>query len=240
MRNITPARSTTRRGQTYLFMGILAVFGGGIAVVLGVLFVYFPLWEAVWFDLFQILLMIAGAVIAVAGFVIIYRGLTLQKDNPIARAVGEGLSHFLDERYTFLRNVSKRRVGYVDAVLVGPPGALVFRIVDYTGTWINERANWIVQTRNGKLRQAKTNPTRECAQDVYKLRKFLERRGLERVPVYGIVVFTEPGVDLSAEGPVIPISEIPTLYQIMKRDYLADERVAPPAIHDAVNAILDG
>jgi hypothetical protein len=240
MQNINPSYSITRRGRFYLFMGSVGLFGGLIAITLSILFIYFPLWETVLFTLFQILLFLVGLAMIGAGGLGIYRGLTLQKDNPIARAVGEGLSHFLDNRYTYLRNVSKRRVGYIDAVLVGPPGALVFRIVDYAGTWINERADWIVQAKAGRLRPAKTNPTRECVHDVYALRKFLARHGLERVPVYGIVVFTSPNVSLKAEGPIVPISEIPTLYRIMSRDYLSDERVAPPMVRSAVDVIIDG
>ncbi len=87
---------------------------------------------------------------------------------------------------------------------------------------------------------AKINPTREVVHDVYALRKFLAKHGLDRVPVYAIVVFTSPNVKLSAEGPVVPISEIPTLFQIMRRDYLTDERIAPPAVRATVDAIIDG
>lgn len=240
MQNINPSQNITRRGRYYLFLGSLAFFGGAIAVALGVLFIFFPLWDTLIFDLLQGLLFVAGMVAVVAGLALIVRAFTLQKDNPLAYAVGEGLSQFLDARYTYLRNVSKRGVGYIDAVLVGPPGALVFRIVDYAGTWINERAEWVNQTRDGKLRPARTNPTREVVRDVYALRKFLAKHGLANVPVYAIVVFTSPNVRLSASGPVVPICEIPTLYQIMGRDYLKDDRITPEMVRQTVEAIIEG
>jgi hypothetical protein len=239
MQNINPSHSIARRGRYYLFVGGLAFLGGAIALVLGIMFFFFPLWETALFDLFQLLMIITGGVSLLIGVVVMVRGTTLQKDNPLAYAVGEALTQFLDNRYTYLRNVSKRRVGYIDAVLVGPPGALVFRIVDESGVWINERAEWINRAR-GKMQPAKINPTRECVKDVYALRKFLARHGLARVPVYAIVVFTSPNVELSASGPAVPICEIPTLYQIMRRDYLADERIAPPTVRNAVDAIIDG
>lgn len=239
MQNINPSRSIARRGRYYLFMGGVAFFGGAIAVTLGVLFFFVPLSETFIFDVLRALLILIGAIVAVGGVAIIARGLTLQKDNPLSFAVGEGLTQFLDNRYTYLRNVSKRQVGYIDGVLVGPPGALVFRIVDYSGAWMNERAEWIVQSRSGKLRPAGTNPTRECVRDVYALRKFLAKHALERVPVYGIIVFTSPNVNLSADGPVIPICEIPTLFQVMRRDYLTDERVALPMVRSTIDAIID-
>jgi hypothetical protein len=240
MQNINPSRNIARRGRYYLFMGSVAFFGGAIAVTLGILFFSFPLWETTLFDILRALLIVVGVIFVIVGIASIIRALTLQKDNPLAYAVGEALTQFLDNRYTYLRNVSKRKVGYIDAVLVGPPGALVFRIVDYPGVWINERAEWINRSRNGGMRPARTNPTRECVRDVAALRKFLAKRGLDKVPVYAIVVFTSPHVNLSGSGPAVPICEISTLYQIMRRDYLADERIAPPTARAAVDAIIDG
>ncbi|HEX3052091.1 MAG TPA: nuclease-related domain-containing protein [Aggregatilineaceae bacterium] len=191
------------------------------------------------FDVLRIFLILVGIASIFFGIFMIIRALTLQKDNPMAYAVGEALTQFLDNRYTYLRNVSKRRVGYIDSILLGPPGALVFRIVDYKGSWINERAEWINEIK-GRLRPAKTNPTRECVKDVYALRKFLIRHNLDKVPVYGIIVFTSEDLKLKAEGPVIPVCEIPTLFQVMRRDYLSEERITPPSARAAVDAIIDG
>lgn len=240
MQNINPSRSLARRARYYLFIGLVSFFAGAIAITLSVLFIFFPLWDTAAFTLCQGTLFLIGLAFLGIGVAGILRTFTLQKDNPLAYAVGEGLGQFLDNRYTYLRNVSKRGVGYVDAVLIGPPGLLVFRIVDYTGYWRNERVDWRVPTRDGKeLRTAKTNPSRECVRDVYALRKFLGKHGLTNVPIYAIVVFASPNVKLEAQGPVVPICEIPTLYQIMKRDYLLDERVAPPAVRQTVDLILD-
>lgn len=239
MQNINPARTVSRRGRFYVALGALGFFAGLMMIALAVLFHFMPLWESAWFGFVKIGLGIVGVVLAVIGFVAVVRGMTLQKDNPLAFAVGEALKQSLDGRYTFLRNVSIRGVGYIDAVLVGPPGALVFRIVDYPGKWRNERANWL-EFRRHKMRKARTNPTRECAHDVYNLRKFLKKKGLEHVPVYGIVVFTSENVELSAADPVIPICEIRTLYPVMRREYLREERIAPPTVRQTVDAIIDG
>lgn len=240
MDNINPSSNITRRGRFYLFLGFVGALGGAISIALAVLFVYFPLWDSVLFDLFQIVLLLIGLVSVGVGLVVCYRGFTLKKDNEDAYGVGEGLGQFLDSRYTYLRNVSKRGVGYIDAVLVGPPGALVFRIVDYTGSWINERTEWRVMSGKGGLRAAKSNPTRDCVRDVFALRKFLAAKGLDRVPVYAIVVFASPNVRLKAEGPIVPIAEIPTLFQIMRRDYLKEERIAPHHVRQTVDAIMYG
>jgi len=240
MQNINPSRNIARRGRYYLFLGMIAFFGGAIAVTLGILFIFFPLWESTAFDILRTLIIIVGIIFGLIGIAFMIRALALRRDNPLAFAVGEALIQFLDNRYTYLRNVSKRGVGYIDAVLVGPPGALVFRIVDYQGSWRNERSEWLREARKGKFRNAGTNPTRECVKDVYALRKFLSKHGLAKVPVYGIVVFTSEHVQLSAADPVVPICEMPTLYQIMRREYLTDERIPPPMIRNAVDAIIDG
>lgn len=243
MQNINPSRNITRRGRYYLFIGGVAFFGGAIAVTLGVMFFFFPLWEAGWFALVRLLMILVGLIGIALGVLAIIRALTLKKDNEIAFEVGKVLERFMpDNRYTYLRNVSKHGVGYIDAVLIGPPGALVFRTVNYRGKWRNERADWKIEVK-GRLRPAKTNPTLECVRDVEALRKFLAKRGLERVPVYGIVVFhTIPQEALRLEGadPVVPICETHTLYRIMARDYLTDERIAPPTVHSTVDAIIDG
>jgi len=240
MQNINPSRNIARRGRYYLFIGGVAFFGGAIAITLGALFFFFPLWDHVVFEALRILLILAGFIAVIVGIVFIVRALTLQKDNPLAYAVGEALSQFLDNRYTYLRNVSKRGVGYIDAVLIGPPGALVLRIVDYRGTWINERGEWRVINAKGQLRPAGTNPTREAVKDVMALRKFFAKRGLSQVPVYALIVFTSEHVKLSADGPVVPLCEIPTLFPILRRDYLAEERIAPPTVRAAVDAVIDG
>jgi hypothetical protein len=243
MQNINPSRNITRRGRFYLYIGLLGLFGGLIAIVLAILFFFFPLWDAGWFSLLRLLMLVTGLVTVGLGVAGIVRGFTLQKDNRAAYEVGEVLERFMpDNRYTFLRNVSKRGVGYIDAVLVGPPGALVFRIMEEGGTWRNEHADWRI-AKGGRLRPASENPTLECVRDVYALRKFLARHGLEQVPVYGIVVFhvhPPDALKLSGDGPVIPISETHTMYRVMSRDYLTDERIAPPVVRATVDAIIDG
>ena len=130
-------------------------------------------------------------------------------------------------------------MGYIDAVLVGPPGVLVLRTMPDAGEWINERIEWKIRTKSGKLRNAPSNPTRECARDVYALRKFLANNNLAKIPVYGVVVFANERVKLSGQGPVIPIAEKHTLYQILSRDYLAEgERIKNPQIRATVDTLI--
>jgi hypothetical protein len=172
----------------------------------------------------------------------IYRGLTLAHDNELALQVGEALKPLFGEQYVYLRNISRRRLGYIDAILLGPPGALVFRVVNPTGFWRNEVAEWFTQDRNGRQKPAPINPTRECARDVYALRSYFAKRQLGQIPVFGIVVFHQPnGLTLQASAPTIPISETHRLPEILKREYLAQEnRISPQVTESAVRLLRDG
>lgn len=240
MQNINPSSHLNRRGRFYALLGVLIFFGGLISVALGVLIFFLPLLGTTLSSPAALCLNGVGLVMVGGGGFAVFRGLTLKKDNPLAYEVGEAMRSLLgsDPRYTFVRNLSRQGLGYIDAVLVGPPGALVFRTVDYGGEWINERVDWRNRIKGNRLRPASTNPTRECARDVYALRKFLANRRLEKVPVYGVVVFTKP-VKLSGQGSIIPIAEKHLLYPVLSQNYLSDERISNPQIRAAVDALIE-
>lgn len=239
MQNINPTKNRNRRANFYMFVsGIPVLLGGCIGFASAALLTQLPIFAGA-SGIVAIILIIASFFAVIIGGVSLYRALTLAHDNERAYEVGEILAQSLgsDPRYRFVRNVSRRSLGYIDAVLVGPPGALVFRVVDYPGTWRNERAEW-KELRNGKLRPSRTNPSREVARDVYALRKFLGKRRLDKVPVYGVIVFTDPSVTLQGQGQVVPITKTNRLYEIISRDYLKEERINKPQIEATVDAII--
>jgi hypothetical protein len=161
----------------------------------------------------------------------------LRTENEPALAVSHVLASELGDRFTFVRNVSRRGLGYIDAVLVGPPGALVFRITDQPGIFLNEGADWLERQGGAAFKLSRHSFTRECVTDVYALRSYLAKRGLSQVPVYGIVVFTAQGVQLTARQPVIPIAELRTLMMVIRRDFLLEDRIDMKMVEGTVNAI---
>ena len=242
MQNINPTHKRNRRSLFYLsILGFPPLIGGCTAIASIILLSQFPA-----FGDQTVLVMICLAIFAgpavVGGGVALYRGLTLDKDNEIAYQVGESMKSFLDERYTFVRNISQRRLGYIDAVLIGPPGALVLRTVDHSGFWRNEKAEWLIKDpRSGKMKAAPSNPSRECARDVYALRKYLAKHNLSKIPVYGAVVFHSTNLTLQGSGPVVPITETHRLYDILQRDYLSDEaRISPALARQTIDALTGG
>ena len=247
MHNVAPSRALARRTRQLLTIAfVIAAIGTFVAVVGLALFVVqlvgptSPSYGL--FTMVRIAVLLLGIIIFFIALGISTRALTLRKDNDLAVTVGRFLASYLDERYHFIRNVNKRGLGYVDAILVGPPGALVFRILDERGVYANEGANWLRQEgRPGGWKKAKIDPTRECVQDIKKLREFLAARQLDAVPVYGVIVFVreEPQLQLVPREPVVPITTLRALLPNLNGNYLAKERVDAGRIGAVVQLLYD-
>ncbi len=231
MQNLNPTRIIARRGRDIMLVGALLLLGGLVVSGFG----------------FLVLVIIAstliGTIIAVAGLILlgvgvgfIVRGLTYSKDNEIARVVGDLLGKELDAKYVFIRNLSRNRLGYLDALLVGPPGALVFRVTDIGGIFLNEGADWLERQGGQSFALSRNNFTRECVTDIHALRNYLARRGLSDIPVYGVVVFTNGQAQISTRQPVVPVAELRTLMVVLRRDYLAEQNRIPD---DKMRATVD-
>ncbi len=232
MRNEAPSRSLVRRANQVktlaLLVGALGVFLTAVGVFLGVI----PLDNAasptygLYTFLFNLALVI-GAVLLITAVALAVRAFTWKIDNDLAMSTGRFLTNALDARFTLIRNVSNRHIGYVDGVLVGPPGVLVMRILDNEGSFSNEGANWLRINPSGESVPAAINPTNEVIADIRKVREFLEKRQLPNIPVYGVVIFTkdEPRVRLSARDPVVPISYLKALIASLQPNYLAKDRI---------------
>lgn len=231
MQNLNPTRIVARRGRDMMIIGALllmvALVSGGCGLVVLLLLSSSLGW----------IFLLLGLIVLIVGTGILVRGLTYRKENLPALAVAEVLARELDASYTFVRNVSRRKLGYIDAVLVGPPGALVFRIVDMPGIFLNEGSDWLERKGGQTFVLSRMSPTRECVTDIYALREYLAVRGLSSVPVFGVVVFTSPQVQLSARQPVVPIAELRTLTTVLRREYLLEDRIDAKAVESSVQAI---
>lgn len=247
MRNEAPSRSLVRRANQVktlaLLVGALGVFAVAVGVFLGVIPLDYPTSATYNLYTFAISLsLIVGAVLLIVALALAVRAFTWKTDNDLAMIVGRFLATSLDSRFTLIRNVSRREIGYVDAVLVGPPGALVMRILDNEGTFANDGANWLSIQRDGEHVPAPINPTNEAIADVRKVREFLEKRQLPNIPVYGVVIFTkpEPRVRLSARDPLVPISHLQSLVVNLQPNYLAKDRIDQPTVEAVRRALFGG
>lgn len=246
MHNVAPSRALARRQRQWLTAAfVVAAIGVFIAVAAAALFVVelvgreSPSYGI--FSLIRLLILLFGIILFFVGLGVGVRAVTLKKDNDLAMITGRFIGQYLDDRYHFIRNVNKRPIGYVDAVLVGPPGALVFRILDNKGVLANEAANWLKRDASGQWSPAGINPTREAVEDIKKLREFLGANRLADVPVYGVIVFTreEPHLQLSAKEPVVPVTTLRSLITNLGGNYLAKERIDAAKVASLVRLLYE-
>jgi hypothetical protein len=245
MLNKAPSRSLARRTrQLFLFAFILGSIGVFVTAV-GI-FLYFVPFAAPGTGGDQIQQILSAAAITLGvltflvGFGLAVRALTRRRENDLALTTGEHLLQFLDERYRFIRNINRPKLGYIDAVLVGPPGILVFRLLNNTGEFLNEKGGWVQRDRQGTWVPMRMNPSNEAIVDVKAVRKFLESHKLRDLDVYGIVVFIQepPAATFQVKAPIVPVTYLSGIIDTLKYNYLAKERLSASTIEKVTQLLL--
>jgi hypothetical protein len=232
MHNVAPSRALSRRQRQLVIIAFVAAALGAFIAVAGVALFFIEVVGTTSpnYGLYGCVrggMVIGGIIAFLVGAGLGVRAATLKTDNDLAMVTGRYISRFFDARFHFIRNVNKPRIGYIDAVLIGPPGVLVFRIMGNTGIFANEGANWLRQDTRGQWVPAGVEPTREAVEDVRKLREFVQAQNLGDVPVYGVVLFTkeEPAARIATQEPTVPVAHLSNLIQTLTPNYLAKERI---------------
>lgn len=249
MENIAPVRALNRRSTQLLQMAFIVLALGVLLTVIGTLLTTILLIPRIhplfWlYDLVGNGLLIIGIVVVIVAIIIGIRALTRRKENDLALMTGDVLnqSNYFDGRYSFIRNINRSGLGYIDAVLLGPPGALVFRILNSKGNYANEAANWLKQNKQGEWLPFATNPTKEAVDDIQHLRDYLTKNRLDSVPVFGIIVFTAgPGaVQIAEKESVVPITHLHSLLQNLSGQFLAkQDRISQEIVTATRRLLLD-
>jgi hypothetical protein len=245
MRNVAPSRSLVRRANQVKTLALLVAAIGVFVTTVGIFLAALPFEipaspsYGLYVLLYNLALVVGVLLLIIAG-VLAIRAFTWKTDNDLAMITGRFLAKYLDDRFVLIRNVSKRQIGYVDAVLVGPPGTLVFRILDSEGYFLNEGANWLRIKPGGETTPAQINPTREAIADIRKVRKFLEKRQIVNTPVYGVVVFIrdEQRVRLNATEPTVPPTHLQSLVTNLRPNYLAKDRIDQATVEEIRRLLL--
>lgn len=232
MQNIAPVRALQRRAREFLQGAFFLVAAGAFAGMLGLFFsaVNLVAPESSSYGLYRFTgnaLFVLGVIAGLAGLALAARAATWRPDNDLAKLAGAALARDLGDEYTLVRNVNRPGLGYIDAVLAGPPGALVFRIMDKDGLFLNEGDRWLKADKSGEWATAGIDPTRQAAVDIKALREFLGKRGLGDVPVYGVVAFIHepPRVELTLKDPQIPAATLNQLIARLGNSYFAKNRI---------------
>lgn len=240
MRNVSPAKALLRRSQLLLQFAFVFITGGIFLGVVGLALYAIPVSGAgeeinPIVNLGRLMMLLGGATLFLIGAAMVIRAVTWKTDNDLAMMTAKAIIEQIDDRYTFIRNINSRPIGYVDALLVGPGGVMVFRITDMVGKFLNERSKWLKRANN-QWRINLTNPTQDALDDVKSVRDYLVKHKLEDVPVYGIVVLTQPEEKalFKTKDPVLPVVHLHELYPRLREGFLAKERVTNPKSVDAV------
>lgn len=246
MENVAPSGALARRSRQWLQLAFVLVTGGVFIGIIGIALFVIPLAVPAnqiygLYHFIRTLLLLAGGILALTGVGLAVRAYFTRIDNDLALRTGRYLAPLFDERFWFVRNVNKRNLGYIDAVLVGPPGVLVFRIVDLEGVYANEKGNWLKRNRQGEWVPSRVNPTAEDIVDIKAMREYLDQNRVPDIPVYGIVVFTKaaPLVEVVAKEPTVPVAQLKDIMVVLQDNYLARDRISQPAVERVVDLIYD-
>ncbi len=242
MRNIAPTRRLQRRARDFLLTAALVFLFGAALLAIGIALHIFGLVSpfnrgyAV-YDVTRKALLAIGLSLQLAAIWMALRAITWKTDNALARQLGAVLAPHLGPRFFFIRHISGRAIGPIDAALVSPHGLLVLRINDRRGEFAHAGGQWLQLRPNGKWRPLRWNPTREAAQDAVKLKEYLNEYDLGEVPVYAAVVFLHdaPAVELLLDEPDLPVVYASALIESLGDSYFAAKRIDTQTAREVVN-----
>lgn len=246
MQNVSPSRNLSRRSRDFLIAAaVVFLLGATLAVVgiaLHIINVVVPSNQGFEvYDLTRKAVLSLGMGLIFVSLLMALRAVTWRTDNLLAKAVGDHLAQYLDKHFVYIRNISKRTIGYVDAVLISRHGVLVFRISNRQGVFFNEKGEWLRQKDKGEWQPMRWNPTREVVADIKKIREYLADYKLKDVPVYGVVVFTDepPTTQFTVQEPVVPVSHVSQLSYSLQETYFAKPRMNAETVQQAVNLLYN-
>lgn len=214
-------------------LGRVASFAGLAILLLGLVASLLTQW---WFASFVSFgCLVAGFVLSQVG---IYNASRWVK-QPRADQTLDKILKGLDDRYQLYNYVLP-----ASHLLLAPFGLCVIKPKDQGGKIRCQGEKWHHRAGWRRLlgffgQEGLGNPTREVRAEVEKLRRFLAQRLPDNdVPIEGVVVFTNPQVDLETENPAVPVLDGKQL-KVFLRD-LNKERPMPGSQRKQLTEILAG
>ena len=246
MQNVAPTRRLNRRSRDFLvaaavvFLIGAAMAVGGISLHVVSLVVPFNRGFAA-YDLTRKAMLSGGFAISFVSMLMALRAVTWKTDNALAWELGELLAQALDRRYVFIRNISKRSLGYIDAALVSRHGVLVLRVSRRRGQFANEGGLWLRRRRKGSWRRLRWNPTRDVVADAMRVKDFLRDYQLAGAPVYAAVVFMRdaPEVEFQLREPAVPVVHAGGLISDLRESYFAQDRLDAATVQRIINLLYN-
>jgi len=133
----------------------------------------------------------------------------------------------LDDRYKLYAFISSSLPDYI---LVSPAGAQVLVARQESGAVSCKADQWRKpgSRLSGLFGPGLGNPSADVARQQQQLQKILQQAGLENVPVSGVIVFTNPKVQLQIEGCSATVTRLRDLKDVLRRLAGKGQNVALP------------
>ena len=218
-------------------LGAALLMAGIAAHIVNLVVPYNRLFPA--YDAARKAMLALGGMLSFASIVLALRAATWRTDNAAAWELGEMLALQLDARFVFIRNISQRGIGYVDAALVSRHGLLVLRVTRRRGEFFNEGGSWLKRGRRGRWRALRWNPTRDAVASALRVKEACKERGLVGVPVFAAVVFLHdaPEVQLRLQQPAVPALHASDFMDNLRDSYFASWRLDAETVQRVVNLL---
>ena len=244
MQNVAPTHRLNRRSRDFLIAAAAIFLIGAALAVTGIglhivgLVVPFNRGFAI-YDLTRKALVSLGFGLSFVSMLMALRAVTWKTDHTLAWELGELLARELDRQFVFIRNVSKRSLGTIDAALVSRHGVLVLRISKRKGEYHNKGGDWLRRRRKGRWRPLRWSPTRDVVADAMRVKAFLKDYDLSAAPVFVAVVFTHaaPDVQFSLQDPAVPVVNARALVDELSDSYFAEDRLDAATVQRVVNLL---
>jgi hypothetical protein len=211
-------------------LGRVASFAGLAVLILGLVASFYSQWLLASFGC-----LFVGFVLSQVG---IYHANRWVKEPRADQTLDKILKGF-DDRYHLYNYVLP-----APHVLLAPFGLCVIKLRQQGGSVRCRGGKWHHSIGWRRLlylfgQEGVGNPTKEVQAEVEKLRRFLARRLPEDgVPIEGMVVFTNPQVDLETENPTVPVLDGKQFKSFLRNH--SKERPIPGSQRKQLAGILAG
>jgi len=140
----------------------------------------------------------------------------LEGENMVATTLKQ-----LSDEYYLINDIKfPDSYGNIDHIVLGPNGIFVIETKNYTGEIICNGDKWIRRYTNGWSYENYDigSPSKQVKRNAWKIKELIEMAKILDKPIWveGIVVFTNPDVDLNIEAPTVPILKLDELYYYIK------------------------
>ena len=242
MRTLSLGGAYSRRIRERMQKVSLIVIGGSFLAFMGLTLSVVPLVgrEGQFANLYRSIqqgVLFAGISLALLGVFFAWSTFRKRAEYDITNLIIQQCREHFDSRYTLVIKLKSREMRGVDALLAGPPGLLMIRLLDIKGDIYNERGYWLQASQRGEFAPLSSNPTRDLLRDIHHLQGKLNQEGIDGFPIFGTIVFTSPISDLRyhSSQEIIPVSHLSTLYDDLQNGYLRRERVTMRALSNALH-----